>query len=83
MSRINQKLGLKPQTRPRARTKGAGKDALAAALTSASCRVCGDRWIVQNVIHGRLQRMCAGCGDPQEGPIRGRFAGGLPTAVTP
>lgn len=60
-NKINQKLGLRPQTRPRARVQGAGKDAAARALTSASCPQCGHRYVVENRIHSRLLRMCGFC----------------------
>lgn len=62
MSRINQKLGLKPAGK-RAIMHGA-KDP---ALTALRCvfEDCQDTWILQNVIHGKPQRNCARCGRRQ------------------
>ena len=61
-SKINQKLGLKPNTRKRAMMKGAGKDAAARIRTSRACPQCPHRWIVVNVILGAELALCAWCG---------------------
>lgn len=67
-NKINEKLGLKPAGK-RAMMRGTGKTATAAALTSARCVSCGDPWILENVIHGALQRNCSRCGTRQPLPV--------------
>ena len=60
MSKINEKLGLRPAGK-RAFMKLPKLRADAVALTALTCPNCPHRWIIQNVIHGRLQRMCGRC----------------------
>lgn len=61
MSRINAKLGLKPQTRARARVVGAGKDRAAALVTSAICPRCGHRWMLTRLVVGARGFWCGWC----------------------
>lgn len=62
MSRINQKLGLKPAGKRR-QMKDVRKVSPVDAklLTSIQCPRCGHAWIVETVIHGKPTRMCAWC----------------------
>jgi hypothetical protein len=66
MSRINEKLGLKPATRKRA----IARDARHPEITRLRCvdPACNDSWILENVIHGKVQRNCARCGKRQPMP---------------
>lgn len=60
VSKINDKLGLRPAGKRR--MMNIPKDrAVRDQLTSAKCLECGHSWHVQNVINGRLLRMCAWC----------------------
>lgn len=65
MSRINEKLGLKPAG-VRRQMKDAGKTPEAAVKTSRFCPACGHRWVLENVIHGQRRLLCAWC-SAQEG----------------
>lgn len=54
--RINQQLGLRPNTRKRLATKSA------AIVSSAQCERCQGRHVIQATIHGRVQQRCGFCG---------------------
>lgn len=56
MSRINEKLGMAPQTRARQATHSKG------LVTRAVCGVCRGRHVVSNPIHGRDTWLCGFCG---------------------
>jgi hypothetical protein len=58
--KINEKLGLRPAP-PRAMMRDAGKDEAARLKTSRQCPLCGERWVVENVIHGVAKAMCSRC----------------------
>lgn len=55
MSRINEKLGIRPQTTRKA-THGAS------LVTNAVCEKCGGRHVIENAIHGVVTRLCCFCG---------------------
>lgn len=55
-NKINEKLGLKPQTRARQATHGSS------LISSAQCPKCLGRHVIQNAIHGVLTRLCGRCG---------------------
>jgi transposase-like protein len=52
VSRINEKLGLRP----------AGARARMRCLSGVRCPACGHVHVVSNVIHGRLSWLCGACG---------------------
>lgn len=60
MSRINEKLGLKPAGK-RAYMKLPKGRAAAAALTSATCPTCGRTGQRESLIRGELKRFCPWC----------------------
>jgi plasmid stability protein len=57
MSRINEKMGLKAQTRVRAATHARS------IVSNARCPKCGCSHVIENVIHGKRRRMCGACGE--------------------
>lgn len=56
MSRIHEKLGLKPQTTVRAATHGR------TIVHGGRCPSCGSSYVIENPIHGIVTRRCAYCG---------------------
>lgn len=60
MSSINQKLGIRPAGRRRMMALPTDR-AAAADLTAAKCPDCGQRGVIQHVIHGKKTRMCSWC----------------------
>lgn len=60
MSRINEKLGLQPQTRTRQATHSAG------LVSRAVCAKCRGRHVVGHLIHGREMWLCGFCGEVWE-----------------
>jgi hypothetical protein len=56
MSRINEKLGIKP----------AGARARLSSLSGVDCRSCGHVDVISNVIHRRLLWMCGWCSEAWE-----------------
>lgn len=62
MSRINEKLGLKPATAPHPLMRNLPKRLTErAALTRLTCPACHRHDVIENVIHGRPRRMCTWC----------------------
>jgi len=68
MSRINEKLGLKPAGKRR--MMNLPKDrAQAADLTAAQCPKCGQRGAIECLVHDRRRRFCTWCNhgwEPEE-----------------
>jgi hypothetical protein len=63
MSKINEKLGLKPAgVRPMMRNLPKRLEDRV-ALTAATCPACGARGVIENVIHGKRRRLCAWCSE--------------------
>jgi ribosomal protein L37AE/L43A len=60
MSKINDKLGLRPAGQ-RNMMKLPKTGAHRAALTSAKCPACGQRGVVEHKLHGARTWMCTWC----------------------
>jgi Zn ribbon nucleic-acid-binding protein len=56
VTRINEKMGLKPQTRTRQATHSRS------LVTNAKCPECRCTHVVQHVVHGQPLRLCGACG---------------------
>lgn len=56
MSRINDKLGLRPQTTVRQATHGSG------IVSHAKCPRCPCRHVVEHRVRGIPTRLCGACG---------------------
>ncbi len=61
MSRINEKLGLRPAGK-RSMMQLPKNRAEAAALTAAQCPRCQQRGVREATIHGQVTRFCSWCG---------------------
>lgn len=67
MSRINEKMGLKPAGK-RAMMNLPDDPAERASLTAAQCPKCRQRGVRQNKNHGIQQRFCSWCGHTWPAP---------------